>query len=283
MSGRTLPLLLAAAAAAALYSHVLAGLVAQWWNEPASSHGLLLVLVAGLVVYRRREALRATALQPRDAGLGVALFGLLIYVAGTITGDVFIVRLSLPVVITGAILLLGGTAHMRMLLAPVALLLLAVPLPNVVVTHATMPLQLIASQVAASVLQFCQVDVVRQGNLLTLDRITLEVADVCSGLRSLVSLVSVTAVCITAFSLSLGRSVMLLAAAIPVAVVGNGLRVAATGLLATWFGEGAARGVVHDATGYAAFIFMCATIVLMQILSKPTESSAAPAPEPARA
>lgn len=266
--GCSVTLLLAVAAAIGLYAPVLAGLVRQWWIEPASSHGLLLVLVAGVVVHRRWPQLRALPLEPRDGGLGIVAAGLLIFAAGTITGDIFILRASLPLVIAGATLLLGGTRHLRLLTAPLGLLVLAIPLPAVIVTHATMPLQLIASQVAAGVLQVCQVSVLRQGNLLMLDRVTLEVADVCSGLRSLISLISVTAVCAAFFSMNARRVVLLMAAAIPVAIIGNGLRVAATGLLSTWIGEAAAQGFIHDLTGYVAFAGMCAIIVGLQIASR---------------
>ena len=138
-----------------------------------------------------------------------------------------------------------------------------------IVTHATMPLQLIASQVAAAVLQACQVPVLREGNLLMLDRVTLEVAEACSGLRSLVSLVSVTAVCAAFFSMSPRRVILLMAAAVPVAIVGNGLRVAATGLLSTWIGKAAAEGFLHDLTGYAAFVAMCAIILFLQVAARP--------------
>ena len=266
--GCSITLLVAVAAAIGLYAPVLAGLVRQWWIEPASSHGLLLVIVAGFVVYRRWPQLSALPFEPRDVGFAVVTAGLLMFAAGTITGDVFILRMSLPLVIAGATLVLGGARHLRYLAAPLGLLLLAIPLPAVIVTHATMPLQLIASQVAAGVLQACQVSVVRQGNLLMLDRVTLEVADVCSGLRSLVSLIAVTAVCAAFFSMSVRRVVLLMAAAIPVAIVGNGLRVAATGLLSTWIGDAAARGFIHDLTGWVAFMGMCAIIVGLQIASR---------------
>jgi exosortase len=265
----SITLLAAIAAAIVLYAPVLAGLVRQWWIEPASSHGLLLVGVAVLLVHRRRAQLRALPLEPRNAGLALVGTGLLIFATGTITGDVFILRASLPFVIAGVVLVLGGSQHLRLIVAPLGLLVLAIPLPAVVVTQATMPLQLIASQVAASVLEACQVAVVRHGNLLMLDRVTLEVADVCSGLRSLVSLVSVTAVCAAFFSISTPRVVLLIAAAIPVAILGNGLRVAATGLLSTWIGEAAARGFLHDLTGYAAFVLMFGMMVVIQILSRP--------------
>jgi len=268
MPRRLTPVLAAIAAGAVLYFPTLSGLVTQWWNEPDSSYGLLLVAVAALVVYRRRDALRSAPLAPRDAGFAAIAIGLLVFMAGTITGDVFILRVSMPLVIAGAVLVLGGAQHLRLLRAPLGLVLLAIPLPAVVVTHATMPLQLIASQVAAGVLHACQIDVVREGNLLMLNRVTLEVADVCSGLRSLVSLLSVAAVCAAFFSMSAKRAALLMLAAIPIAIIGNGFRVAATGILATWFGEVAARGVIHDATGYAAFIAMCAVVVAIQISIK---------------
>ncbi len=262
-------LLLAAAAAIGLYAPVLAGLVRQWWIEPASSHGLLLIAVAGVVVNRRWRRWQALPLEPRDAGLAVVAAGLLIFAGGTITGDVFILRVSLPLVIVGAVLALAGPRHLRLMVAPLGLLLLAIPLPAVVVTHVTMPLQLIASHVAAGVLNAFQIPVVREGNLLMLERVTLEVADACSGLRSLISLISVTAVCAAFFSMRPRRVVLLMAAAVPVAIIGNGLRVAATGLLSTWIGEAAARGFLHDLTGYAAFVAMCAIIVGLQIAAKP--------------
>jgi exosortase len=158
---------------------------------------------------------------------------------------------------------------LRLLVAPLGLLLLAMPLPAVVVTHLTLPLQLVASSVAAAVLHACQVPVVRDGNLLMLQRVTLEVADACSGLRSLVSLTSVAAVAAAFFPMSTGRAAFMVAASAPVAIIGNGLRVAATGLLATWLGEVAARGILHDLTGYAAFVAMCATIIGLQIAVRP--------------
>lgn len=259
------PLLVAGAAAAGLYGSVIAGLASQWLTDENSSHGLLLAGAAAFVLYRRRSSLRALPVHPVNAGFVVLGSALLVYLVGTLTGDVFILRLSLPVALGGCVLALWGPAHGRASLAPLALLLLAVPLPMVVVTHLTLPLQLIASDVAAEVLGASGVFVVPQGNLLILKNITLEVAEACSGLRSLVSLVTVAAVCAAVLSLSLGRTALLMGAAIPIAVIGNGFRVAATGFLTTWFGEVAVRGIVHDLTGYAAFIVMCACIIGVQI------------------
>jgi exosortase len=107
---------------------------------------------------------------------------------------------------------------------------------------------------------------VRDGNLLTLSNITLEVAEACSGMRSVVSLVSVAAVCAAVIPLSARRSAMLIVAAIPIAILGNGLRVAATGMLALSMGDAAVRGTVHELTGFVAFVAMCvATLALLRI------------------
>ena len=268
LSPSRIALLAALAAAVALYAPVVSGLVRQWMTEPASSQGLLLLGVAVFLVYRRIDAWQVTAIEPRDAGLVVVAAALGIFTLGTITGEVFVLRMSMPLAIAGAVLAAAGVDHLRLMTAPLALFTLAIPLPAVVVTHATMPLQLIASQVAAGVLEACRVPVMREGNLLMLNRVTLEVADACSGLRSLVSLISVTAVCAAFVSMSARRVALLMLAAVPIAIVGNGLRVAATGLLASSIGEVAARGFLHDLTGYVAFVAMCAAIIGLQMASR---------------
>ena len=259
------PLVIGALAAAALYGSVVAGLVRQWVTDENSSHGLLLIAAAAFVLRRRWSSLRALPADPANTGFLLLGLSLLVYTLGTLTGDVFILRVSLPAALAGCVLALWGRAHLRATFAPLALVLLAVPVPMVVVTHLTLPLQLIASDVAAEVLDSAGVFVAPQGNLLMLKNLTLEVAEACSGLRSVVSLVSVAAICGAILSLTPPRALLLVGAAVPIAVIGNGFRVAATGFLATWFGDVAVRGVVHEATGFVAFLAMCGCVIAVQI------------------
>lgn len=259
---------LAVAAGAALYSPVLAGMARQWVTDDANTHGVLLAGGAAWVLAGRWTRLRDLPVQPSNVGFALLALALLTFLAGTLGGDVFLRRVSLPVLIAGCVVALCGTAHLRTAFAPLGLFALAIPLPAVVVTQLTLPLQLIASQVAAGVLAFCQIPVVREGNLLMLQHITLEVADACSGLRSLVSLVSVAALCGAVLSLNTPRTLLLIAASVPIAVIGNGFRVAATGILTTWIGELAVRGVLHDLTGYAAFLVMCGGIVSLLLATR---------------
>jgi exosortase len=124
--------------------------------------------------------------------------------------------------------------------------------------------------------------VVREGNLLRLDNAMLDVAEACSGLRSVISLIAVGAVCAALFRMTPRRGAMLIALSLPIAVLGNGARIAATGYMTQWFGEGAARGVSHDVTGYVAFALMFGATVAVIRLTRPSRSKPS-GPIPARA
>jgi exosortase len=263
-----LPLLAVFAAAGALYLPIVGGIITQWYRDPVSSHGVLVIAAAALVMHRRRSALRALPLEPRNAGFAVLAMALLIYVLGSLMGDVFVLRLSLPLALTGCVIALCGLAHTRAAAAPLILLALAIPLPAVVITHLTLPLQLVASRVAEATLSAGGVDVMRTGNILALRHITLEVAEACSGLRSAVSLIAVAAVGSAVMSLTAPRALLLVVCAIPIAVIGNGLRVAATGFLGTWFGEIAVKGLIHELTGFIAFLAMCALMLVVQLMTR---------------
>jgi exosortase len=252
-----------AAAASLLYAPVAAGIVRQWIADPASSHGVLLVAAAAFVLRRRWTLLRDTPTHPSNAGFALLLLSLLLYATGTLAGELFVLRTSALLSLSAVILTLCGRTHLRLLTAPLALLLLAIPIPALIVTSLTLPLQLVASDIAARLLTAVAIPTVRDGNLLTLGNVTLEVAEACSGLRSIVSLVSMVALVKAVGGLRAGEAVALAVATIPVAIVGNGLRVAATGVLTHWFGVGMARGLPHEATGVVAFAAMCGVLVVL--------------------
>jgi exosortase len=250
-----------AAAASLLYAPVAAGLARQWYQDPASSHGIILFAAAAFMVRRRLPLLRATAPAPANAGFALLLASLTLYAVGSLAGELFVLRISAVASLAAIVLTLCGTTHLRLLTSPFVLLLLAIPLPALVVTTLTLPMQLVASQMAATLLNSAGIATIRDGNILALSNVTLEVAEACSGLRSIVSLISIVAVCKAVGAIRTRGALALALATIPVAIAGNGMRVAATGVLAHLFGAGAARGLVHDLTGYVAFAGMCAVLV----------------------
>jgi exosortase len=265
-----IPLLAAVIAGAALYAPVVTALFRQWLNDASTAHGILLVAAAGFVFVRQLPHLRRQPLDPTGWGLAVALFGLLLYALGTLGAEVFVLRLSLPVVALGGVMALYGRRQARLLLSAFGLVLLAIPLPAVLVTSVTLPMQLLASRLAETLLTAGGVNVMRDGNLLRLDHAMLDVAEACSGLRSVISLIAVGAVCAALFRMSRTRGALIMALGVPVAVVGNGARIAATGYMTQWFGEGAARGLPHDVTGYVAFALMFGAMVTVIRMTRPS-------------
>jgi exosortase len=262
------------AAAILLYAQVAAGLIRQWTTDPGASHGLLLVGAALFVLIKRWPALRRVPARPSTAGIALAGMAMLIYLAGAVAGDLFVQRVSLPVALAGAAYAIAGPACLRLLFAPIALIAMALPLPAIVVTYVTLPLQLVSSQIATDLLAASSIHVVRQGNLLVLDSITLEVAQACSGLQSLLSLASVAAVGAALLPINRWGRILMFAAVLPIAIIGNGFRVAATGVLGTWFGRAAAEGAVHELTGFAAFVAMCAAVFALLWIGRFSPDSA---------
>ena len=246
----------AALAAALLYVPVFAGLITQWATDNDAAYGLIVAGAAAWLFVERWPRARSLPLRGSLAGVALLIVAGVIYMIGTLAADLFLVRVSLPLTAIGGLLFLAGPQHVRALAAPFALCFVAIPLPSALVTEITLPLQLLASQCAAAMLTGLGVPVVRDGNVLTLNYITLQVAEACSGMRSLVTLAALVGVYASVRELPLRRLAILAVATVPVALVGNGLRVAATALLAARVGADATRGAMHEATGWAAFVLM---------------------------
>ena len=264
----SLALLVTTGAAILMYAPLVGGLIRQWATDETASYGILLACAATFLIVRRWRSVRAMPVQPSLAGAVITGAAMLAYLAGSLAGDLFVQRVSLPLAAIGAVLGLAGWVQLRRLAAPLMLFALAIPLPSVVVTTLTLPLQLVSSQIAADLLTASSIHVVREGNLLVLDRMTLEVAEACSGLQSLTSLTSVAAIAATVLPINRWGRVLMFVTVVPIAIIGNGLRIAATGVLTTLFGEVAVRGLMHEATGFAAFLVMCFSIFALLRLGR---------------
>jgi exosortase len=257
-----------ATAVTLVYRDILAGLALQWSHDSDYSHGFLVLPLAAYFTYQRRSRLRVTPLRPTAWGLCVVCGGLVIFAAGVAAADLFLARVSLLPVLAGCVLFLFGAAHLRVLWFPLVFLMLMVPLPAIVFNDLTVPLQLIASQAGELALRTAGVPVVREGNVLELVGMRLEVAEACSGIRSVVALLTF-ALTFSQFSgPSRLRVVGLMLATVPVAVLTNGARVAGTGLAAHLWGPTAARGFLHTASGTVAFCLAILTLVAIARLRR---------------
>ena len=247
-----------------LYAPLLVKLVRQWGADESYSHGFLVAPIAFFLVWQQRDRLRRTPTLPSNAGLVVIGLSLAVYALGSLGAELFLTRVSLIGVIAGTVLYVFGWRHLRIVGFPLAFLIFMIPLPAVVFDRVAVSLQLVASQLGEHLLRFANVPVLRDGNVLTLAAITLEVNDACSGIRSIMALVCV-ATLIGRFSQSTPlRRWSIAFAAIPVAILLNGVRIAATGLAASRFGPAVASGAIHAATGWVVFVAALGVVWALQ-------------------
>jgi len=259
-----------------LYGRVLARLVHDWINDGNYSHGFLIVPLSLYFAWERRARLRTIQRDPSAFGLVVVIGSLAVLLVGLMGAELFLTRVSIVGIVAGSILFLFGWRTLGLLALPVLFLLLMIPIPAIILNQVTFPLQLLASQVGEAALRGLGVPVLREGNVIVLANVSLEVAEACSGIRSLISLLTLGIVygyfADSRFSV---RFVVALCT-IPIAIASNGLRVAGTGIAAHYFGPRAAEGFFHTFSGWLMFVVaFCMLFVVTRLIIRV-------APRPAR-
>ena len=248
---------------AILYRDVVQELVRVWSTDTNYSHGFLIPPIAAFLAWERRDRFLAAPPRPALAGLVIVGGSALVVALG---GTEFLTRVSLVTTISGAVLAIFGWARFRAVAFPLAILLLMIPLPAPVFERLESPLQSATSALSEAMILAMNVPVLRDGNLLALGNVTLEVAKECSGIRTTISLVVLG----LAFGYSADRRrwprVLVLALTVPVVILTNGMRVAATAVSAHYYGREAATGFLHDLYGWLAFAAAFATLVLIHRL-----------------
>ncbi len=244
----------------ACYAPVLFGLVRQWTNDEDFGHGFFVPLVAGYIVWKRRDQLSAQKPVPNYWGLALVLLGALQMLLGTLGAQIFIARTAFLASLAGAVLFVGGTRILKILAFPLFLMVFMFPIPAILYARITLPLQLFASSVAETVLNFIGIPVLRDGNVLELASQRLSVVEACSGIRSLMSLGFLSLIYAYFFDKKVWMRWVLLAATIPIAIAANATRVTLTGVLSD-FRPDLARGFFHLLEGWVLFLVALALIV----------------------
>jgi exosortase A len=247
-----------------VYLPMLRKLVYDWGHDDNYSHGFLIVPIAAYLVWERRAELSAARPSPSTLGLLVVAISLMMLVAGQLGAELFLTRVSLIGVLAGAVLFLYGWEHLRVVWFPLAFLLLMIPIPAIIFNQIAFPLQLLASRFGETVLRLFDIPVLREGNVMTLANTQLEVAEACSGIRSLISLLTLGIVYGYFTDKRFLVRLVIALSTIPVAIVANGLRVAGTGIAAYHYGEEAAQGFFHEFSGWVVFVVSLAMVFVIQ-------------------
>jgi exosortase len=238
-----------------LYAGILRDLAQQWWDDPNYAHGFLVPLFSGFLVWQRRRQLAALPANGSWIGLPVLLAGIVALLLGQIGAELFLMRSSLIVILTGLVLFHLGRDSIRVLAFPLFFLFFMVPLPGTLFYAVAFPLQGLAARNAAWMLDALGVPVLLDGNIIHLTKLSLGVAEACSGIRSLISLLSV-AVAWAALTLpGIFAMTVFVAAVVPITIVANAGRVVITGLIGQWFGVEYAEGFFHTLSSWLVFVF----------------------------
>jgi exosortase len=266
-----------AAAVVFVYATTLSKLGYDWWTDENYSHGLLIPLIIGYILWADRERLERERPRPSSFWGGlIVVFAMLCLWVGTAGAELYVQRMSLVLMLAGIVIYFWGWRLLRFLLVPLGLLILAIPIPAIVFNKIAFPLQLFASRCAVWTMRLFDIPVLRQGNVIELmpkgarETKKLEVVEACSGIRSLMTLVTL-AVVFAYFtrprdndgdggllqrvkSYGFWRSVILVVSAVPIAILTNALRVSGTGVLAHYYGTQVADGFFHSFSGWVVYI-----------------------------
>jgi len=247
-----------------MYGGIVSSLARQWASDDNYSHGFFVIPLALYFCWERRDALKSARRQPTILGLILIAVSLAVLLAGLLGAELFLTRISLIGVIAGVVLFVWGWQHFRTLAFPLVFLLLMIPLPTIVFNQIAFPLQLLASRAGETVINLAGIPVLREGNVLQLPSRTLEVAEACSGIRSLVSLIMLAIVLGHFTERRTGRRILITLAAIPIAILANAARVAGTGLASELISPAAAEGFLHTFSGWLLFVVAFIGLVAVQ-------------------
>lgn len=245
-----------------LYGPILESLVLNWWKDPNYGHGFLVPVFAGYVFWKQRERLAKISLKPANFGFLVMVAAIALLLLGSLGAELFTSRFSMLVLVAGCVLFLGGRRFLRAIMFPLGFLILMIPIPTIIYNQITFPLQLLASRFATFWLQLINVPVLREGNLIILPNYTLEVVDACSGIRSLMTLITLAIAYGYLTERRLWVRWLLVILMVPIAIVSNAIRIMGAGLLTFHYGPSMAEGFFHEFSGWVIFV---AALILMFI------------------
>jgi exosortase len=246
-----------------LYYRVAVKLVYDWYTIPDYSHGFLVPFFAAFLIWDKRKVLQNIPIKPTWSGIVLIVFSIMILILGVYGVELFTARMSFILLVTGLIATFFGWGMVRELRFPLLVLVLAIPFPAILFNRITFPLQLLASRIASDILPWLGVPTLHEGNVIELPIMKLEVAEACSGIRSLMSLFTLAIFYGYFLEKTTKRRVILALASIPIAVTANVARIVGTGLCVQYWDPEKALGFFHEFSGWVMFVVSLACLYLV--------------------
>ena len=229
-------------------------MVHQWLSDETYGHGLFVPFIAGYLTWRARHQVAAAPITEQGWGIPPLMVGAGFYFLGEIGALYVLVQLSLWLVGLGLLIAAQGVPRTKRLAFPFCYLLTAIPLPQFLYQGLSSQMQLLSSAAGVGWLQLIGITAFRDGNVIDLGPIQLQVVDACSGLRYLFPLCSLALLCGYLYRGRMWQRIILVLSSLPIAVLLNGLRIAAVGILVESFGSRSAEGFLHLFEGWVIFL-----------------------------
>jgi exosortase D (VPLPA-CTERM-specific) len=270
-----------------LYGNMLAKLAGDWWTDENYSHGLLVPFVIGGIIWLEFDRLKSVSQNP-NFWLGfIGVFSaILMLLGGSLGAELFMQRISIVVMLAAIVIYFFGLQILKLLVIPFGLLVFAIPIPQIIFNKIAFPLQIFASQMAIWGIRVFEVPSLRNGNVIEIlprgatQTISLEVVEACSGIRSLMTLVTLALVLayFTREKSAVGKpfyrnfnfyqAVILMLSAIPIAILTNAARVTSTGILTYYYGKSMVDGFVHELSGWLVYVVALVLLAAVNFLIK---------------
>jgi exosortase len=245
-----------------------------WLNHSDNSHGILVPLVSGYFIWQKRKELRSSELSNSNWGAIILAMSMGIYVISYAGAVAVVSRAMIVSSLIGLVIFTLGNAFFAVLAFPLLFLFFMVPVPDSILGLVAFPLQLFATKVSTFFLQTFFIPAYREGNMLYFAQTQLEVAEACSGIRSIMSFGMLSFIFAYMMDKIWWKRIVLVLSTIPLALFANIVRVTGTGILANIYGSRVALGFLHEFSGLAVFGFgfvllLGEYILLDKVSSKP--------------
>jgi exosortase len=245
-----------------LYFPELRFMIHEWLNQYHYSHGFLIPLISLFIIWMKREALRASSVQPDFKGLFIILLGISLLLIGYAGFEPFIRRYSLIITIMGLIYFLLGKQISKILLFPVGYLIFMIPMPYIFFKSMAVHLRFISTKATYAISEFLGLPIIQDGTTLCLPNATLEVVDWCTGIQSIIAVTAISVLYAYLTQRSLISKISLILVAIPIALVGNIFRLVITVYLTYLYGQSVLKGFVHQFQGTINFLFTVFLLII---------------------
>lgn len=245
------------------YWNGLSEAVVRWERQEEYSHGFLIPLVTLYILWEKKELIRSSIGAPLWSGLWLVFIASVVFLIGEVSALYLLIQYSFVLALIGLALVTIGKGA-KYTIAPILLLLFAIPLPYVIEVLLTAKLQLLSSELGVSLIRFCRIPVFLEGNVIDLGTYKLQVVEACSGLRYLFPLMSLGFITAYFYRTSFWKRAIVFLATIPITIFMNSFRIGAIGVLVDNWGISMAEGFLHDFEGW--IIFMACAVILFLLV-----------------